>query len=312
MKVLVLGAGAIGGYFGGRMAAAGTDVTFLVRPGRRAQLDRDGLIVEGARSNIKMPVQTVDASELRDDYDVVLLTCKSYDLDSAMDAIAPAMAGRAVIVPMLNGMSHFDVLDKRFGRKKVLGGLCAIMAVLREDGSIKQLSDLDRIVVGARTPGTQTVAKEFSQVLAESKVDAVLSENVEQDLWEKIVFLSAAAALTCVFRANFAEILAASGGPEAVDNVLDTNMAISEKEGFPQRPAAVKFANARLKVPSPFTASMLRDLESGHRVESDQIVGFMLDHARKHALDDKILSVAYTHLKAYENRREAGRLAPES
>src|SRR5262245_41482949 len=119
MKVLVLGAGAIGGYFGGRMALAGVDVTFLVRPGRRAQIERDGLVVESALGNFRLPVKTVEAHELQPVYDAVLLTCKSYDLESAMDAIQPAMHGSCVVVPMLNGMSHLDTLDQRFGRDNV-------------------------------------------------------------------------------------------------------------------------------------------------------------------------------------------------
>ncbi|MBC8088478.1 MAG: ketopantoate reductase family protein, partial [Phycisphaerae bacterium] len=127
---------------------------------------------------------------------------------------------------------------------------------------------------------------------------------------EKVVFLSAAAALTCMFRANIAEIMGAPGGAEAVDRMLKTNMEISAAEGFPLRPAAVEFCNLRLKTPSALTASMLRDLESGNAVESDHIVGFMLDHARKHQLDDTMLSIAFTHLKAYENRRAAGRVGP--
>lgn len=309
MKVLVLGAGAIGGYFGGRMAAAGVDVTFLVRPGRRAQLERDGLVIESAMGNLKLPVKTVEAADLTADYDVVLLTCKSYDLDSAMDSIAPAMKGSCAVVPMLNGMSHFDVLDARFGRENVFGGLCAIVATMKKDGTIVHMGPLHRIVVGARTGGDAVArCQAFADALALSKVEAEHSERIDQDLWEKVVFLSAAAGLTCLFRANIAEIMAAPGGPEAVDLFLKTNMEISAAEGFPLRPAAVEFSNARLKTPSALTASMLRDLESGNAVESDHIVGFMLNLARKHGLDDSIHSIAFTHLKAYENRRAAGRL----
>lgn len=308
MKVLVLGAGAIGGYFGGRMALAGVDVTFLVRPGRRAQLDRDGLVVESSMGNFRVPVKAIEAAELRAEYDVVLLTCKSYDLESAMNSIAPAMQGSCVVVPMLNGMSHLDTLDQRFGRDNVLGGLCAIMATMKKDGTIVHLGPLHRIVVGPRTPGARDRAKAFTDALALSKVEAELSDVIEQDLWEKVVFLSAAAALTCLFRGNMAEILGAAGGPQAVDRMLKTNMEIAAAVGFPLRPAAVEFCNLRLKTPSGLTASMLRDLESGNAVESDHIVGFMLDLARKHQLDDTMLSVAFTHLKTYENRRAAGRL----
>jgi 2-dehydropantoate 2-reductase len=218
------------------------------------------------------------------------------------------MRGSCAVVPMLNGMSHLDTLDQRFGRDNVFGGLCAIMATMKKDGTVVHLGPLHRIVVGPRTAAGEARAKSFADALALSKVEVELSDVVEQDLWEKVVFLSAAAALTCMFRANMAEILAAAGGPEAIDRMLKTNMEISAAEGFPLRQAAVEFCNLRLKTPSALTASMLRDLEAGNAVESDHIVGFMLDHARKHNLDDTMLSVAFTHLKAYENRRAAGRV----
>lgn len=308
MKVLVLGAGAIGGYFGGRLAASGADVTFLVRPGRRAQLEQDGLVIESAMGNLKMPVKTVSAEELKDDYDVVLLTCKSYDLESAMDSIAPAMTGKCAVVPMLNGMSHLETLDARFGRNNVFGGLCAIIATMKKDGTIVNMGPIHRIVIGTRADDPTGRAKDFAAALEKSQVETELSDRIEQDLWEKVVFLSAAAAITCLFRANIAEIMAAPGGPEYIDRLLDSNMKISAAEGYPLRPAAVEFSNARLKTPSPLTASMLRDLESGNPVEADHIVGFMLNLARKHGIDDSVLSMAYTHLKAYENRRAAGRV----
>ncbi|MEP6836198.1 MAG: ketopantoate reductase family protein [Gemmatimonas sp.] len=309
MKVLVLGAGAIGGYFGGRMAAADVDVTFLVRPGRRAQLERDGLVIESSMGNLAQAVKTVEAAELRAEYDIVLLTCKSYDLESAMDSIAPAMKGKCAVVPMLNGMSHFDLLDQRFGRENVFGGLCAIVSTMKKDGTIVHMGPLHKIVIGART-GADAISRceAFADALRQSKVEVEHSERIDQDLWEKVVFLSAAAGLSCLFRANIGEIMAAAGGPEAVDLFLNTNIEIAAHEGFPLRPAAVDFCNARLKTPSALTASMLRDIEGGNAVESDQIVGFMLNLARKHGLNDTIHSIAYTHLKAYENRRAAGRV----
>ena len=310
MKLLVLGAGAIGGYFGGRLAAAGADVTFLVRPARRAQLERDGLIITSALGDLKMPVKTVSSEELRADYDVVLLTCKSYDLESAMDAVAPAMAVKCSVVPVLNGMAHMQTLDARFGQDKVLGGLAAIVATLKKDGTIVHGSPMQRIVFGARGGTTSPHAKAFADALSKTSVSYELSGNIEQDMWEKVVFLSACAAVTCLFRANIAEIMSAPGGQAAIERTLNANMEIAAHEGFPLRPAAVEFSRKTLMTPSALTASMLRDLESGGPVESDHVVGFMLDGARKHGVDDTMLSLAITHLKSYEARRAAGRISP--
>ena len=309
MKVLVLGAGGIGGYFGGRLAQAGSDVTFLVREARRGQLERDGLVVESPHGNLRMPVKTVLAAELRPGYDIVLFTCKAYDLDSAMDAVAPAMKGEATLIPLLNGLAHFERLDARFGRAHVMGGTAHINAMLRKDGTVVNGDALHRILFGERDKAETPRAKAFAAELARSKADWKLSPDIEQDLWEKVVFLSALAATTCLFRGNVREIIAAPGGREAMERALAANREIAVREGRAPREAAYNSFRERLTDPAgEWSASMMRDMEAGNRVEADHIVGWMLERARKHGVDDTVLSLAYTHLKAYEARRAAGRL----
>ena len=304
MKILVLGAGGIGGYFGGRLAEAGEDVTFLVRPARREQLARDGLRVESPTGDMKLAVKTVTAEELRGDYDAILFTCKAYDLDSAMDAIAPAMKGGTMLVPLLNGMAHFEKLDARFGARNVLGGTAHISVTLRKDGVIVNGDPLQRITFGERDRSRSARAQALADAFAKSKAEARLSNDILQDLWEKVVFLSALAATTCLFRANVGEIMSAPGGREAMERALDANAEIARREGYPPRPQAAEGARVRLLDPDgTWSASMLRDLEAGGRVEADHIVGWMLDKAREHKVDDTVLSLAYTHLKAYETRR---------
>jgi 2-dehydropantoate 2-reductase len=309
VKILVLGAGGIGGYFGGRLAEAGVDVTFLVRPRRAEQLARDGLVVESPLGNIKVPVKTVLAEKLQPGFDFVLFTCKAYDLDSAMDAISPAMRAGATIVPMLNGISHFERLDARFGKGNVMGGTCQINAMLKKDGTVIHGDPLQKMIFGERDRTKSVRAEAFATAVSSSKIDGQLSEDIEQDLWEKVVFLSALAATTTLFRGNVREIMAAPGGREAMERVLAGNVAIAKAEGHTPRDIAIDRAKKRLTDPEGlWSASMLRDLEGGGQVEADHVVGWMLERARKHKLDDTILSLAYTHLKAYEARRAAGRL----
>jgi 2-dehydropantoate 2-reductase len=310
MKLLILGAGGIGGYFGGRLAESGADVTFLVRPKRREQLQRDGLVVESPLGDIRMPVKTVLAEELKADYDVAILSCKAYDLDSSMEAIAPAMRGQCAVVPQLNGIAHLDRLDGRFGREQVLGGVAQINVTLKRDGTVAHMDKLARFVFGERdrkaTPRAQALADAFAKTTADWK----LSDDIEQDMWEKVAFLSALAATTCLFRGNVREIIAAPGGKEAMLRVIAGNIEIARKEGHPPRQAAIDFARDRLTDPQGlWSASMLRDMEGGGQVEADHIVGYMLEKARKYGIDDTILALAYTHLKTYEQRRAAGRLA---
>ena len=310
MKLLVLGAGGIGGYYGGRLAEAkAADVTFLVRPKRREQIVRDGLVIESPHGNARFPVQAVLAEELKPGYDMVLFTCKAYDLDSAMDAIAPAMDGKTVVVPQLNGMAHLDALDQRFGKSQVMGGVAQINAQLRRDGTVAHMDSLARIVFGERDRKPSARSQALADAFAKTKVDARLSSNIEQDMWEKVVFLSALAATTCLFRGTVGQIMASPGGREAMMRAITANIEIATREGFAPRPASVEFATKRLTDPEgTWNASMMRDMEAGNPVEADHIVGWMLERARKHKVDDTLLSLAFTHLKTYEARRAAGRI----
>src|SRR5258707_13177960 len=125
MRVLIGGAGAIGGYFGGRMLQAGRDITFLVRPRRASELAAAGLVIKSPNGDVTLkdpPV--VQADTIKEKFDVVLLSCKAYDLDDAIKSFAPAVGERTSIIPKLNGMRHLDVLDKTFGASQVLVGLC--------------------------------------------------------------------------------------------------------------------------------------------------------------------------------------------
>ncbi len=311
MKILILGAGGTGGYFGGRLAQSGADVTFLVRNKRAAQLAADGLVIETTKERMVIPVKTSLAASVKPEYDVIILSCKAFDLESSIAAITPAMHAATQIIPLLNGMAHLDVLDKTFGRERVMGGSCQIAATLTREGVVKNLAEMHTILWGARDNNPQQIAlaSALGGAFANTPVDWRVSEQVIQDMWEKLVFLSTLAGMTCLMRASIGEILASRDGKAHTQRYLDSCIAIATREGFAPRAATSERFNAVLNSQgSTLTASMLRDLESGKPVEADHIVGYMLDRARMHGIDDTMLSIAYAHLHAYEQRRLANRL----
>ena len=135
MRVLVVGAGAIGGYFGGRLLQAGRDVTFLVRPGRAEHIRKNGFAVRVLDQRPdELAVRAIVSEQIEAPYDLVLVTCKAYDLESAMDGFAPAVGPETAILPLLNGLRHLDLLSERFGVSRLLGGQCVITATLDERG----------------------------------------------------------------------------------------------------------------------------------------------------------------------------------
>jgi len=310
MKILILGAGGLGGYFGGRLVQGGADVTFIVRPRRREQLERDGLVIESPSGNARLDVKTVLAEDVRPGYDWILFTCKAYDLESAMNAVAPAMDGKCTLLPVLNGLAHFEKLDARFGASQVLGGTAHINAVLRADGVVVNGDPLNRILFGERDRTKSGRVQAIADAFAKTSVDWKLSPDIVQDLWEKVTFLCTLASMTCLFRGNVGEIMAAPGGRDAVMRAFEANVQIATKEGHPPRAAHIENVTQRLTDPAGnWTASMLRDLEAGKPTEADHIVGWMLERARRHGVDDTMLALSYAHLKTYDARRAAGRLA---
>jgi 2-dehydropantoate 2-reductase len=311
MNILVLGAGGVGGYFGGQLAASGADVTFLVRERRAAQLAADGLVIETPKERLVVRPNWVTAENVRADYDVVLLSCKAWDLNASIAAITPAMRDDTMVVPLLNGMAHLDVLDAAFGRARVMGGSCQIAATLTREGIVRSLSEFQNILWGVRdaNPRQQIVASGLAEAYGRTSVGWSVSPNVLQDMWEKLAFLCTLAGMTTLMRASVGEILATADGQAIMRRFADTCIAIATAEGFTPRDAVrQRFDSVLQSTGSTMTASMLRDIESGNPVEADHIVGFMLSKARQHKLDDALLTFAYTHLKAYEARRAAQRL----
>jgi len=304
MRVLVVGAGAIGGYFGGRMLQADRDVTFLVRPKRAGELASAGLVIKSPNGDVTLKnPPTVQADTIKDKFDVVVLSCKAYDLDDAIKSFAPAVGPQTSIIPMLNGMMHLDTLDRAFGRERVLGGLCAIAVTLNEQREVVQLQPLQTLGFGERDGGTsdrvRAIAEAFSVVNG-----ALPSENVIQDMWEKWVFLASIAASTSLMRAPIGAIVAAPGGKDFLLGILDECTAVAKAAGHePGGPFFQRIKGMLTAEGSPGTASMFRDIKAGGKVEADHVIGDMIARADAAKIPVPKLRTAYTHLKAYENVR---------
>jgi 2-dehydropantoate 2-reductase len=303
MRILVVGAGAIGGYFGGRLLQAGRDVTFLVRPRRAAQLAKTGLVIRSRLGNADLPSPpTVTAGALRAPFDLVLLSCKAYDLAGAAESLAPAVAGDTAILPLLNGMKHIDFLTARFGDSAVLGGLAEISTTLDAQGRIVHLNDLHMMAFGERDGARSARIEAVATALSGAAFDAQLSDNIAQQMWDKWVFIAAMAGITCLMRAAVGDIVAA-GAAGLSTALLDECCAVAAAQGFAPSAASVGRMRGMLTAPgSTFAASMLRDIEGGAPIEADHIVGDLTRRAGTRR-DHSLLRIAEAHLRAYEARR---------
>jgi 2-dehydropantoate 2-reductase len=305
MRILVVGAGAIGGYFGGRLLQAGRDVTFLVRPKRAAELARDGLVIKSPNGDVTLKnPPAVQADKLAEKFDVVLLSCKAFDLDDAIKSFAPAVGAQTAIIPLLNGMLHLDVLDKKFGRERVLGGLCAIAVTLNDKREVVQLQPMQSLNFGERDGKMSDRVRAIAEVFAGGNFGSVASDRIIQEMWEKWVFLASLAASTSLMRTSVGNILAAPGGKDFMLGMLDECSAVATAEGHaPSGPFFERVRGMLTAEGSQMTASMFRDIKAGAAVEADHVIGDLIARADSAKVPVPKLRTAYTHLKAYEKQR---------
>ena len=305
MRILVLGAGAVGGYFGGRMAAAGSDVTFLVREKRAAQLS-NGLKIESPRGDVTVDVKTLTIGTVGESFEVIILSCKAYGLTGALEAIAPYVSDGTVILPLLNGYAHVEQLEQRFPSAIVSGGTAGIAVTLTEDGTVLHISRNQVIAVGSRQrdSSSQGMLEALVSEMKRADIDATLSTNIDLALWEKWTFLATLAASTCLMRSSIGEILATDHGETLIAGFFDECNSTASAEGYPPGPSpAQDYRSILFDRKSTAAASMLRDLETGKPTEADHILGDMIERATRHGIETPFLQTAYTHLQVYENQR---------
>jgi 2-dehydropantoate 2-reductase len=310
MRTLIVGAGAIGGYFGGRLLEAGRDVTFLVRPGRAEELDRSGLVVRSPLGNIHYPSPPhVLTQMLGDPYDLIILSCKAYDLDAAMDAFAAAVGPDTAILPLLNGMAHLDRLGARFGETNLLGGQCLVSLDRDITGAILHLNDTHQLSFGELSGALTTRILRVAEALADAGFEASLSQFIVQEMWEKWCFIATAAGISGSMRASLGDVLTAGGRPLIVKLFAEC-ANVAKACGYPLREPVRQRLLKLLTAPgSKMMASMLRDVERGAPTEADHVLGDLLMRRDAHSVTSGELSVlefAYTHFKAYEARRLHG------
>ena len=309
MKILILGAGAVGGYWGARLTQAGIDTTFLLREKRAEKVRKNGLVVKSPKGDATVPVKVVTNGGEGGPYDVVVLACKAYDLDSAIESIAPAMGPNSTVVPMLNGHAHFATLDGKFGAARVAGGLARISGMLGPDGEILHTGP-SGVSFGERdgTPGRASLV-ELDAACKKAGIDGGLNANINQDLWDKWIMLSTIAGMCSSMRGNVGDIMETEDGAAIMLETLEESRKVATAEGHaPSEKVIAGLRSSLTTKGSKAVASILGDMEKGGAAEGKQIVGDMLARARKYGIAAPNLRFAYAHLQAYEARRARGAL----
>jgi 2-dehydropantoate 2-reductase len=291
----------VGGYFGGRLAEAGRDVAFLVRPSRAKQLGQNGLRIISPHGDAVLTPKLVSAEEIDTPYDLVFLSVKAYALEAAMNDFAAAVGAETMILPVLNGMRHVELLTKRFGEYAVIGGVCQVASEIDDAGRIVQLADFQQLVYGERNGETTPRLQTLDATLKGAGFDARLSTNIMQEMWEKWVQLASLGATTCLMRGTIGEIVAVPGGANLSLKVLDESAAVATACGYkPSEALLSRHADAMTAPGSPLTSSMYRDLRKGASVEADHILGDFIERGGEHGVATPLLKAAFINLRVYQ------------
>jgi 2-dehydropantoate 2-reductase len=304
MRILVIGAGAVGGYFGGRLAEAKRDVTFLVHAKRAEEIKANGVQIVSPHGNLTLHPKTVIAAQITRPYDVILLGVKSYALSGAMNDFAAAVGTDTMILPVLNGMRHIDLLIARFGKQALLGGVCLVATEIDPEGRIRQLADFQKLIYGELDGQSTPRLEKLDETLRGAGFEALISSHIVHDMWEKWVQIATVGALTCLLRGNVGEIVAIPGGADLSRWALRECSDIASACGHPPSTVFVEDQTAQLTAQSSqLTSSMYRDLKKGAPVEVDTILGDLLERGQKSGLTTPILQAAFVNLSIYQRRR---------
>ncbi len=310
MRILVIGAGAVGGYFGGRLAAAGRDVTFLVRAGRAEQLRRTGLQIFDPYGDASVQPKLLLAGELKarpEAFDLILLSTKAYSLEAAMEDFTPAVGSGTVILPLLNGMRHMDALDARFGAEHVVGGSTQVVADLDAEGRVHSMTRLHDVNFGERDKTVTARIRAIEETLRGAGFEVSLKPDILAAMWQKWALLASLGSITCLLRGAIGAVAAAPGGVETARAIIAECVAMATANGYPPTEAARTVMTQRLtEAWSPLTSSMYRDLRKGARVEADHILGDLLERGRRHGVEAPLVRAAYAQLSVYSAGLAAG------
>lgn len=306
MRILIVGAGATGGYFGARLIESGRDVTFLLRERRQQQLSKEGLVLQTPQGQQTLRANSITASNIQSAYDLIVLSVKGFGLEQAMEDIAPAVGPDTMILPILNGMRHIDLLRQRFGDRHVIGGLCKIHATLGPQGEIIQLSPLHQLYYGALNHHNDDRLPLLDAQLRGCGFETFLCEDIASELWEKWLLLSTLGAVTCLSRGDTRQVLASEGGPALLTGLFNEVLATLIAEGYQHRQAQAQSIHTWLSNPeTALTSSMYRDLIQGYQIEAEQIIGDLVKRATRHQLATPLLNAVWVNLQVYLQQRHS-------
>ncbi|MDG5786334.1 ketopantoate reductase family protein [Evansella sp. AB-P1] len=304
MKILILGAGAVGGYFGGRLIEKGEDVTFLVREKRKQQLRETGLVIKSVHGDVTLKPKTILESDLDEPFDIVIIATKAYHLEQGLKSVEPFIRDYTLILPLLNGIEHMDELKAYFSPEQVIGGLCSIESTLDETGAIIQTSGFNELVFGEWSGERTDRILKVTDAFSGTKASFRLSENIQQEMWHKYLFITTFSGITSLMRSPIGPIRDTFEGRTYTQQLFEEIRLTMEAFGAPIVEGIIEKQMGKIESLSPqMKSSMLRDIEKNAAIEGDHLQGFLLLLAERCGIETPLLRLVYQHLKVYEKNQ---------
>lgn len=306
MKILILGAGSIGGYLASRLCSINCDITILVRENRIKELNEKGIKLLSKLGDAQVNPRFITTDSEAVNFDLVIISCKSHDLNSAIKSIKPHVRKETIIIPFLNGVAHLESLDKEFGRSSVAGGVAHLAVTQVRTGVIQHLNDTHKFTVGSRDKKQLSTLEGLSNACAKANLDFFLSNDIEQGMWDKYIFISTLAGATSTMRASIGTILECSYGKHFILSLLNESISVAKAiSQEPNEQQITSYKNELTKKGSTLTASMLRDILSDSKIEGQHIIGDMINKGESLGLELPCMKIAFTYLQSYEINRIA-------
>ena len=285
MRVLVLGAGAVGGYFGGRMAEAGMDVTFLVREKKKRKLEKKGLVIKSSKGDFADKPNLVTIDKLDNIYDVIFFTNKAYDLDEILQLPFPVKDG-ALIIPLLNGYEHMEKLSSKFPHARLFGGIAHIFSTLSEKGEIHHFNDIHSLTFGHLSELDETDGRRFFDACSSANFSIKYSDNIIVDLWHKWVLITTVAGATTLFNATIGEIASTEHGIAFITDLHDECITIAKSEKIKVNDDDLAQQRRFLSdKKSTWSSSMRRDMVNKSKIECAHIFLELINIADKNNVE---------------------------
>lgn len=304
MKIAVVGAGGIGGYFGGLLAHAGADVTFLARGSHLRALRERGLRLATSHGDYAIPVRATDDPAAIGPVDLVLFCVKSQDTEDAAGAIGPLVRDDTAVLSLQNGVDNEAKIAAIVGRGVILGGAARIESAIVEPGLVIQAGRARSVELGAFRAEDRPVAERVCQELRRGGFPVTLGEDVRYLLWNKFYFLASVAGVTALARATIGEVVAWPATRALCADAFGEAVAVAKAEGVDLGADAVDRALAMAdSAHATMRSSLERDLSTGRRLEVEALSGTIVRLGERHGIATPVHRCVRAALSLVDERR---------